>query len=154
MDVALLDGAFVHYVARDAEESHLDIGRRSLLPGDLVHLKGEIPPQDVYTVRLRRVLPRADRAPKLGRDLRDVANADGSVHGSHMEHAAAFQPMQPYVALERSGFREFQDEVDIGPLPFRGLVAANVAELRAGPLLALIFAEVLDDEWAHIRDRK
>src|SRR5690349_8124876 len=40
MDVPLLDGALVHHVTRNAEETHLDIRRRSLLLGDLVQFEG------------------------------------------------------------------------------------------------------------------
>src|SRR5208283_678555 len=53
LDVALLDGALVHHVARDAQEAHLDVGGGGLLLGDLVELEREVPAEHTSTPLVR-----------------------------------------------------------------------------------------------------
>jgi hypothetical protein len=67
-----------------------------------------------------------------------------------MDRAARSDAMEPSVAVERRRIGEFQDELDIGPLSRRRLTAAGIAELCSGPLLPLVFAEVLNDKRADV----
>src|SRR5262245_60504997 len=103
MDVALLDRALVHHIARDAQEAHLDVGCRGLLLGDLVQLESEIPAEHVDAVSLGRALTGADGTLELRRDLRHIADADRSVDGADVDHPPALNAMQPRVAVQWRG---------------------------------------------------
>ena len=130
-DVALLDRALVHHVARDAQEPHLDVRRGGLLLGDLVQFEGEIPAEHVDAVGLGRVLAGADGAPELGRDLRHVADAHRRIDRADMDHAAGFDAVQPRVAVQRRCVGELQDELDVSALALRRLLA--VASPNSAP---------------------
>ena len=67
-----------------------------------------------------------------------------------MHHAAVLDAVQPRVALEGPRAVELQDEAAVVGDHGRGLRRA--AELRGLPRLALVFAQVLDDERFDVLD--
>src|SRR5260370_2674589 len=103
MDVPLLNRALVHHVAWNAEKPHLDVRRGSLLLGNFIHFKSKVPAKHVNAVGLRRVLSRADRSFELRRYLRHVTDTYGSINGADMNHAPAFQSVQPSVTVNWRG---------------------------------------------------
>ena len=123
---------------------------RGLLLGDLVELEREVPAEHIHRADAGRVRTGAARLAKLQRDLRHVAGRDGRIHRADMHHAAVLDAVQPRVALERPRAVELQDEAAVVGDHGRGLRRA--AELRGLPRLALVFAQVLDDERFDILD--
>ena len=123
---------------------------RGLLLGDLVELEGEIPAQHVHRTDAGRVRAGAARLAELQRDLRHVAGRDGRIHRADVDHAAVLDAVQPRVPLEGPRAVELQDETAVVGDHGRGLRRA--AELRRLPRLALVLAQVLDDERFDVRD--
>src|SRR5262249_41420889 len=134
-------------------EPHLDVRCCGLLLGNLVQLESKIPAENVDAVSLGCILAGADGALELGRDMRHVAAADGSVDGTDVDHAPALDAMQPSVAVDRRRVVELEDEIDIGTLTFGGS-AVRLTEFGSCPHLSFVFSEILHNKWMYGSIRK
>src|SRR5262245_11202261 len=139
MDIALLDRAFVHHVARNTEKPHLDVRRRGLLLCNLIQLESKIPSEHVDAVGFGRVLAGANRALELGRDLRHIADTDRSINGTDVDHSPGFHAMEPSIAVQWGSLGELEDKLDVGTLTLCRFV---VTKLSSSPKLPLVLAEI------------
>ena len=120
-----------------------------------VHVERELPAQHIHGWLLGRVGAFAAGFPDFGGDGVHVGAGDGRVHGGNVHHASGFHAVQPDVAADRSGVVKLQDKLAVGGFAFflfRQPVFAVRGELSDLPLLALVFAEILDNERFNIGD--
>ncbi len=117
--------------------------------------KAKSQPRTSIPLVVGRVLAGADHLLELRCDLFHIADAHRGLDSADVDHAASREAVEPSSAINRRGAIKLEDELDIGPMAFVGLLRGFwcvLGELAGLPELPLVLAEVLHDEGANARD--